>query len=370
MADIDDTIECPVCFEFYEVSGDHIPRILHCFHTLCEKCVRRLLNNKKMECPQCRAKHSAPEEVKSFPQNKYIISTLRKNSKLETCKTHKRELCAFCLNPECRKPICYICLARDHAGHNMTDFLGLKENLTKQVLEKATKLERSYFANEETLKATVKLLEEKKDNCVDRIKKRKDELMKLCDGMMQDAVDHVAVTIATIDEDLMGINQNILKLKKIKNDARCSKFNELINSDNIVSKMASDDGAKVPDFGKYHYPVYVQKPTADGICGKLTQMKFNHDEIELLSKNMICFIESLGIYLQQVSQSPYQMASWPITMLRPMTVLCRCGSKRKPGGGACHLPRSQLKLVIKRWPPPAVPYISCFLHPRQSWTHY
>ena len=38
-----DIRNCPVCFEPYEESGGHVPRILPCYHTLCEVCVGGLL---------------------------------------------------------------------------------------------------------------------------------------------------------------------------------------------------------------------------------------------------------------------------------------------------------------------------------------
>ena len=37
MADSEDDItNCPVCFEEYTEEGDHVPRILPCYHTICQ----------------------------------------------------------------------------------------------------------------------------------------------------------------------------------------------------------------------------------------------------------------------------------------------------------------------------------------------
>ena len=72
-----DCTDCPVCFDAYEENGDHVPRILQCFHAVCEKCVKRLIHDGSLECPECRAKHIADSGVLSFPQNKYIVSSLR-----------------------------------------------------------------------------------------------------------------------------------------------------------------------------------------------------------------------------------------------------------------------------------------------------
>ena len=55
----DEDMTCSARFEAYTEIGDHIPRILPCYHTLCEKCIRQLILHKKLECPECRANHEA-----------------------------------------------------------------------------------------------------------------------------------------------------------------------------------------------------------------------------------------------------------------------------------------------------------------------
>ena len=80
-AEIDDSSFCPVCFDVYEEYGHLIPRILPCSHTLCHKCVEELLNNYTLVCPQDRQVHPAFQGAKSFPQNKYILKYLQKDTK-------------------------------------------------------------------------------------------------------------------------------------------------------------------------------------------------------------------------------------------------------------------------------------------------
>ena len=41
--EVDDTACCPVCFEAYEATGENVPRLLPCAHSLCHACVNRLL---------------------------------------------------------------------------------------------------------------------------------------------------------------------------------------------------------------------------------------------------------------------------------------------------------------------------------------
>ena len=44
-------LACQICFEDFEESGDHVPRLLPCTHTLCEKCLKQLVQGASVECP-------------------------------------------------------------------------------------------------------------------------------------------------------------------------------------------------------------------------------------------------------------------------------------------------------------------------------
>ena len=71
-------LSCQVCFEEFTEDGAHVPRLLPCTHTLCHSCIGRMIQDRKLECPECRVKHEAKNEEKSFPQNKYILSQLKR----------------------------------------------------------------------------------------------------------------------------------------------------------------------------------------------------------------------------------------------------------------------------------------------------
>ena len=73
----DDITNCPVCFEEYTEEGDHVPRILPCYHTVCEKCITELLLDFSLDCPECRVTHHATHGIKIFPQNRYILTHIR-----------------------------------------------------------------------------------------------------------------------------------------------------------------------------------------------------------------------------------------------------------------------------------------------------
>ena len=78
MAEVD-LINCPVCFEEYRESGNNIPRILPCTHTVCQKCVEELLQNKELQGPECRVKHPSSKGIVSFPQNQVHFVSHKSN---------------------------------------------------------------------------------------------------------------------------------------------------------------------------------------------------------------------------------------------------------------------------------------------------
>ena len=137
MADNLDSLEhllsCQVCFHEFQEDGEHIPRLLPCTHTLCESCIRQLIRNNKLECPECRKTHEA-EGIKSFPQNKYLLSQVKRKSpedvamhKAKLCEEHQYELILFCLEGSCQRAICISCLNEKHRRHDVTGFFAVKE---------------------------------------------------------------------------------------------------------------------------------------------------------------------------------------------------------------------------------------------------
>ena len=80
MADNEDEMtNCSICFEEYQDTGPYVPRMLPCLHSICEKCVLYLLGgNKRIVCPECRVEHTAPNNAKTFQQNKYILGHIKK----------------------------------------------------------------------------------------------------------------------------------------------------------------------------------------------------------------------------------------------------------------------------------------------------
>ena len=149
--EVDDTAYCAVCFEAYEETGENIPRLLPCGHSLCNGCVKRLLQRQTLNrfmqrqtlcCPQCRQDNEVPNGAVNFPQNRYILKNIketRNEGYFQVCKKHGREMSLFCNGglfsgwKECKTEICSLCLTKDHHNHKVVDLLGKKKDKIKSL---------------------------------------------------------------------------------------------------------------------------------------------------------------------------------------------------------------------------------------------
>ena len=201
--EMDECTSCPICFEDYQGSGDHIPRLLPCSHTLCNKCVCQLTHRHRITCPQDRQTFEAHGKRRKFPQNNYILKQIRdaKETIYKKCEYHGREINLFCRNDSCQQEICSLCLTARHKKHEVVDLLSTKEAKLAEIvkeIEKEEKIAKNYGnklnkvqeeANEEISKAFAET------------NNKKEELLTLVNERLAQ-IDSVISTMTTIKETL------------------------------------------------------------------------------------------------------------------------------------------------------------------------
>ena len=104
-------LSCPICAEPYSGTGDRVPKILPCYHGLCEKCLNQLpakSRNITIQCPTCRQVSEVPVSggVSSLPNNYVILELLdifkkhqdegNENTSIRTYSSRKRRALACC----------------------------------------------------------------------------------------------------------------------------------------------------------------------------------------------------------------------------------------------------------------------------------
>ena len=178
-------LNCPVCFEDYGINDDDVvPRLLPCSHTLCGKCTQGLIQKDSLQCPECRKCHHAEDGSRSFPQNKYILSTMRRQTsltkdkpdateqKLEKCSVHGRELGLYCAETTCQNEICSLCLTTSHRGHDVVDLMQLKKEKYESLVANVNWLKEGLNRSRDKLVSSKEEIEEKMQICLQMIKKK------------------------------------------------------------------------------------------------------------------------------------------------------------------------------------------------------
>ena len=99
------------------------------------------------KCPLDRSKFNADKGFKTFHQNKYILSQLKKK-KSENCKTHKLAKSLYCNG--CQKDVCTMCLSEHHRKHDVVDINYLKREKCEDILKSAKQLDENFMKDVNT----------------------------------------------------------------------------------------------------------------------------------------------------------------------------------------------------------------------------
>ena len=291
---MDNITVCPVCSRNYQVGGDHIPRILPCFCTVCEGCITgKLSKGTNLECPQCGTEHTAQNGIKNIQENKYIISYMKKmierspmkKTEIKTedwgkeCKMHGKVQSVYCNESECQTPICVMCLKDDHKGHDFCDLQEVAEKRSAAFLEDVQSLKETLQKKKDELLASLKLVVQNCEQCTLEINNVKADLKSEIDRKAASLVYNIAEhkkkidarvnkVIVNIDEKLDIVNNfeviaNTATIFEVKPD----KLEELKNTRTQIQSRYS---------ATTNYPALTYKKCGDmskylsSLCGKLT----------------------------------------------------------------------------------------------------
>ena len=263
--------QCQVCFEEFEVDGDHVPRLLPCTHTLCHTCIGQLIQGNKIECPECREKHEAKKEEKSFPQNKYILTQIKRKStpeqprahEFQKCEEHGKELSLFCLDPECNRSICRSCLRKDHRGHDITEI----EDREKEVLKnEVVKIKMNLEAKVNIISTAKKDIRERTNSVIADLKKTKEEIVSRIDKMISEAEGQNRLENIHIDNEVSAMNANIELLSSIQKnieDEEDMTYDGIMSHRDTLTGISEHNTKNLSGIRFFEYPVlFMDKSSA------------------------------------------------------------------------------------------------------------
>ena len=266
---LEEILSCQVCFEDFEEDGAHVPRLLPCTHTLCHTCIGQLIQGDKIECPECREKHEAKKEEKSFPQNKYILVHMKRRtpklqrdqSQTEKCREHGKELNIFCKEPGCQRIICLTCLSHDHKKHEFVEI----EERRKEAIDILQKNIKTVTAN---LERKIQNITKAKEDVAEKFEKNlkelmmeKEEMMKQYDAMIKETRNQMKEVNIKAKRDLNTMTENLNLLHDMNTNAHATEgvtYRDVVHKLDTVSSIIENVDKHLTGTRTYEYHIYTR----------------------------------------------------------------------------------------------------------------
>ena len=91
-------MECPICF----MNFDHtkkVPRNISCGHSVCEECIKNLLDRSILKCPLCRNSFDKKKSASHYPKSYALLDIVEK--RMQERNMAFKFLCCKCTISEC-----------------------------------------------------------------------------------------------------------------------------------------------------------------------------------------------------------------------------------------------------------------------------
>ena len=234
MEGIDDTTECPVCYETFDIERT-IPRLLPCSHTVCEKCLSELLRpGRGVICPQCRKRHGAENRVNGFPQNKYIVKIMSNKAefsgKFDVCRKHGRDLSLYC--KDCKKEVCQLCLIQHHKSHDVVDEREEVKDKTKSIAEHVSNCKQNLWKVRKEVRRKCK-------ESIEKLEKGRANQNRLFDSL----IDRVASCMEDEEEKMNDQEKTVMDFDKKFHTISSSSLKKRKNQIETLNDLEKNSGA-------------------------------------------------------------------------------------------------------------------------------
>ena len=275
-------LSCQICFEDFEKDGKRVPRILPCSHTLCESCIKQLMQDDKLECPECRKTYEAENKEKSFPQNRYLLIQIKRggtrdlmnkeiSDDLERCEEHGKELNLFCREPGCQKYICISC-SEQHKKHNIQNSEDMKSDLLNEMNLLIENLESRIKLGSD-MKKDVSM---KTKECIANLEKKKEELIDHINNMIAEAENEGKETIHHVDDVVSTMNEKLTLLCSMKQNFESVERINLRKHQETFRAIAAHSNRDLTGTKTFWYPKFIAgRAPVEAAIGTVTRTDIN-----------------------------------------------------------------------------------------------
>ena len=268
----DSATNCPLCSKDYTETGDRVPKLLDCGHSLCEKCVSLFKSSDcSVECHECGEKHVMTGGVNFIPKNDRIVHRI-KNMRLvkelsRLCKKHGREKGLYCYSRN--EILCPLCLEGEDRRYSFHDIYTFREEAAiasrwKKTLQ--TDWEELYQARKEN--------EEKSKFCIQQIRLEKDrmlmEITKVFDELLKQVSDDKKDNDIELEDMLAETEANIAEIDGVLKETDSTSSATMKRIERIIkTKAMLKERATMTKFLYYEYTK--SKARVQRLCGKLKE---------------------------------------------------------------------------------------------------
>ena len=313
---------CPNCFEFFEETGDHNPRILPCGGIICEKCVEELIADGAIECPECGSDHPAENGIQSFPErlsgqgetpNEPPPLVPQQDTPQEEdiddesrCKEHGIHLSIYCKEPYCQKAILLLQTQEedvvDAEDEQFDTLFSRLESVTKLLTSLKTKIVKAKQEIDQRNKTCLETLKRKQEQMVKALP-RVEEVVNLLrhrfEELTKGASDQMTKLNTNIDSEVTAIDEHLNMLDSIKETTHTTSVTrtDITKELETIKNIETQVKGNISDALTLKYLEYNERPgAAESLARLCSQLKGKKDVCERLS--IAEDVESLRGYLR------------------------------------------------------------------------
>ena len=321
MSDVDVT-RCLVCSEMYQSDGHHVPMLLPCTHSVCERCLKKKLFKRRnnFDCPQCGVSHSTQDGTS---KNSYIITYIKKMAESEEpkekCSVHHKIRSLFCNS--CQTPICALCLKNGHKDHDLGDLEEVKEQRLEHLMVKVSSLKKKLNSNKEKLLTAQKNESKNCQTCIKNINNSKKKQIKKLEKKAGKLIQKVTDKKAKMDEKIQNavgkIDESLVMVESIEETTnKATTHTGITERLHTICSMKDKVANTLSEVKNYTHVIFEECKTPNKmvriLCGQVTQVEecIKFTKIKNRAKDKSSVVEENNVQENDIGVEPVKDPSF------------------------------------------------------------